>query len=162
MGKVPTMIKDRLMSTRLHAGISEGGFSLIELMIAVAVIVTGLVSIAAMSAWVSRANSTSNTISVLATSAQGQADKLGLAVWDQVTEDSAITVGGDVSFNTSDTNHRTTITDTPASTLNVSWKVVAGPSATGDMRTITINAVQVNAPARLANGVTVSMIICQN
>jgi type IV pilus assembly protein PilV len=156
------MIKDRLISTRLQAGTSEGGFSLIELMIAAVVIVTGLVSLAAMSAYVSRANSTSNTISVLATSAQGQADKLGMAVWNQDTEDSAITVGGDVSFNTSDANHSTTITDTPAGTLNVSWKVVAGPSTTGDMRTITINAVQVNPPPRLANGVTVSMIICKN
>jgi prepilin-type N-terminal cleavage/methylation domain-containing protein len=140
---------------------SEGGFSLIELMIAVAVIVTGLVSLAAMSAYVSRANSTSNTISVLATSAQGQADKLSMAIWDQVGEDSTIAVGGDVSFDASDAYHRTTITSTPAGTLNVSWKVVAGPSATGDMRTITIKAVQVDAPARLGNGVTVSMIICQ-
>lgn len=150
------------MSTRLDAGTSERGFSLIELMIAISVIVIGLISIAAMSAYVSRANSTSNTISVLATSAQGQADRLSLAVWDQVTEDSAITAGGDVNFDTSDANHRTTMTDTAAGTLNVSWKVIAGPSATGDMRTITIKAVQVNAPARLANGVTVSMIICQN
>jgi|GEM_PF-3981575 len=155
-------MKDSLTRNPLSAGIGEGGFSLIELMIAVAVIVTGLVSLAAMSAYVSRANSTSNTISVLATSAQGQADRLSMAAWDQVNEDSKIAVGGDVSFDASDTNHRTTITNTPAGTLNVSWKVVAGPSATGDMRTITIKAVQVDAPAALGNGVTVSMIICQN
>jgi prepilin-type N-terminal cleavage/methylation domain-containing protein len=156
------MIRDRLTRTRLHAGISESGFSLIELMIAVAVIVTGLVSIAAMSGYVSRTNSTSNTISLLATSAQDQADKLRMAAWDQVTEDTGITVGGDVNFSSSDANHSTSIANTPVGTINVSWKVVAGPSTTGDMRTITIKAVQVNAPPRLANGVTVSMIICKD
>jgi hypothetical protein len=57
-----------------------------------------------------------------------------------------------VDYASSDTNHRTTIADTPAGTLNVSWKVLAGPATTGDMRTITIKVVQVNAPARLAAG----------
>lgn len=140
----------------------ERGFSLIELMVAIAVITFGLVSIVGISAYVSRANSTSNTLSVQATAAQDQADKLRGAIWNTVSEDPKLTIGGDVNYDSSDTNHRTTITDTPAGTLNVSWKVVAGPATTGDMRTITIKVVQVNAPARLAEGFTVTIIVSQS
>ena len=140
----------------------EQGFSLIELMVAIAVITFGLVSIVGVSAYVSRANMTSNTLSVLATSAQDQADKLRGAIWTAVSADPRLTIGGDVNYASSDENHRTTVADTPAGTLNVSWKVVAGPGTTGDMRTITIKVVQVNAPSRLAGGVTVTLIVSQS
>ena len=141
---------------------TERGFSLVELMVAIAVITFGLVSIVGISVYVSRANSTSNTLNVLATAAQDQADKLRGAIWNTTTEDPKLTVGGDVNYDSSNTSHRTTITDTPAGTLNVSWKVLAGPATTGDMRTITIKVVQVNAPARLADGISVTLIVSRS
>ncbi|HSB07950.1 MAG TPA: type II secretion system protein [Blastocatellia bacterium] len=140
----------------------ELGFSLIELMVAIAVITFGLVSIVGISAYVSRANATSNTLSVLATAAQDQADKLRGAIWTVVSVDPRLSIGGNVNYDSSDTNHRTTVTDSPAGTLNVSWKVTAGPGTTADMRTVTIRVVQVNAPARLAEGVTVTLVVPQS
>lgn len=140
----------------------ERGFSLIEMMVAIVVVSFGLVSIAGISAYVSRANGTSNTLSVVTTAAQTQADKLRGAVWSLAVEDPKLSVGGDMDYASSDTNHRTTITNTPAGTVNVSWKVVVGPTTTGDMRTITIKAVQEFAPARLADGFEVTIIISQS
>jgi prepilin-type N-terminal cleavage/methylation domain-containing protein len=139
----------------------QRGFSLIELMVAIAVITFGLVSIVGISAYVSRANSTSNTLSVIATAAQDQADKLRGAIWSTSFQDPKLTVGGDLNYASCDANHRTTVTDSPAGTLNVSWKVVAGPATTGDMRTITIKVVQVNAPPRLADGFSITLIVSQ-
>ena len=141
---------------------NERGFSMIEMMIAVCVISFGLVSIVGVSAYVSRTNATSNTLGLLNTTAQDQADRLRGAIWNTATQDPRLTIGGDLEYDSSDDNHRATFADTPAGTLNASWKVVAGPSTTGDMRTITLKVVQVNAPARLADGVVVTMIISQN
>ena len=141
---------------------TERGFSLIELMVAIAVITFGLVSIVGISAYVSRTNSTSNTLNVLATAAQDQADKLRSALWTPAFEDPKLTIGGDVNYASSNTSHRTTIADTPAGTLNVSWKVLEGPATTGDMRTITIKVVQVGAPTRLAAGITVTLIVTKS
>src|SRR5260370_38676127 len=84
----------------------ERGFSLIELMVAISVISVGLVSIVCISAYVSRANGTSNTLSVLTTSAQDQADKLRGAQWTVAIEDAKLTVGGNVNYDSSDTSHR--------------------------------------------------------
>lgn len=140
----------------------ERGFSLIEVMVAIAVISFGLVSIVGVSAYVSRANATANTLSVLATSAQDQADKMRGAIWNITSTDPRLTEGGDVTYSSSDDNHRTTIADTPAGTLNVSWKVLAGPGTTGDMRTVTIRVVQDSSPARLADGVTVTLIVSKS
>jgi prepilin-type N-terminal cleavage/methylation domain-containing protein len=145
---------------RTHRG--EQGFSLIELMVAISVITFGLVSIVGISAYVSRANSTSNTLSVIATAAQDQADKLRGAIWTSAFEDPKLTVGGNLEYASSDTSHRATVADSPAGTLNISWKVVAGPATTGDMRTITIRVVQVNAPDRLAEGFSVTIIISKS
>lgn len=139
----------------------ENGFSMIEMLVAICVITFGLVSIVGVSAYVSRTNATSNTLGVLSTTAQDQADKLHSAIWNIGTEDPKLTVGGDVNYGSSDANHRATITDSPAGALNISWRVVAGPGTTGDIRTITIKVVQVNPPARLSEGATVTMIICQ-
>ncbi len=141
---------------------NERGFSLIEVMVAISVITFGLVSIVGISAYVSRANSTSNTLSVIATAAQDQADKLRGAIWNTSFEDPKLSIGGNVNYGSSDANHRTTVVDTPAGTLNVSWKVLAGPATTGDMRTITIKVVQDGAPARLADGISITIIVSQS
>src|SRR5262249_61403480 len=111
----------------------ERGFSLMELMVAIAVILFGLVSIVGISAYVSRANSTSNTLSVLATAAQDQADKMRGAIWSNAFEDPKLTIGGDLDYDLSDTNHRTTVADTPAGTLNVNWEGGGGPGGDGGM-----------------------------
>ena len=141
---------------------NERGFSLIETMIAATVITVGLVAVAGVSIYVSRTNSTSNTMSVLATAAQDEADTLRKLIWDQVTEAAQLTVGGDVTYSTADANHRTQLTNTPAGVLNISWKVAAGPGTTGDLRTATIHVVQVNPPRPFANGVTVTMLISKS
>ena len=154
-----TMFDKRPVNQAAPSGDNESGFSMIVMMIAICVVSFGLVSIVGVSAYVSRTNATSNILGVLTTTAQDQADKLRGAIWNTGTEDPKLTVGGDVNYDSSDDNHRATLEDTPAGTLNVSWKVVAGPATTGDMRTVTIKVVQVNAPARLSEGVTVTMII---
>ena len=141
---------------------NERGFSLIETMIAATVITVGLVAVAGVSIYVSRTNSTSNTMSVLATAAQDEADTLRKLIWDQVTEAAQLTVGGDVAYSTADANHRAQLTNTPAGVLNISWKVAAGPGTTGDLRTATIHVVQVNPPRQFANGVTITMLISKS
>jgi prepilin-type N-terminal cleavage/methylation domain-containing protein len=155
------------MNKKVNGGYSkdrrnERGFSLIETMIAATVITVGLVAVAGVSIYVSRTNSTSNTKSVLATAAQDEADTLRKLIWDQVTEAAQLTVGGDVSYNAADADHRTQFTNTPAGDLNISWKVAAGPGTTGDLRTATIHVVQVNPPRQFASGVTITMLISKN
>lgn len=146
-------------ASRLYG--NETGFSMIEMLIAICVISFGLVSIVGVSAYVSRTNAVSNTLGVLNTTAQDQADKLRGAIWSTGTEDPKLTVGGDLDYSSSDDNHKATIADTPAGPLNISWRIVAGPATTGDLRTITIKVVQVNPPARLSEGITVTMIVSQ-
>lgn len=75
----------------------ESGFSLIEMMIAVTVILVGLVAIVGISVYVSRANYTSNALNVLAAAAQDQVDRLRTAVWSTSTEDPTLSVGGSLS-----------------------------------------------------------------
>lgn len=137
----------------------ERGFSLIEMMIAATVITVGLVAVAGVSVYISRTNSASNTMSILATTAQDQADTLRNMTWDQVTESASLTVGGSIEYGSADANHRTQLTGTPSGDLNVSWKVVAGPGSTGDLRTITIHVVQVNAPPLFRDGYTLTMLV---
>jgi type IV pilus assembly protein PilV len=145
-----------------HDGQAERGFSLIEVLIAITVITVGLVSVAAMSIYVSRTNSTSQILGILATTVQDEADKLRLLEWDLIGEDPRLSVGGNIDYYSSDDSHRTTVSDTPAGDINVSWVVAAGPGTIGDMRTITIRVTQVGAPSRLADGITISTIICKN
>jgi len=111
---------------------------------------------------VSRTNATSNILNVLATTAQDQADRLRNAAWDAVTEDPRLSVGGSTDYSASNTNHRAAVTGTPAGTINVSWAVANGPGATGDIRTVTIKAVQLNSAAQLARGVSITLVIAKN
>jgi hypothetical protein len=48
---------------------------------------------------------------------------------------------------------------TPAGDLNISWRVTAGPGTTGDLRTITIHVVQVNAPPQFSAGYTLTLLV---
>ncbi|MEW6211865.1 MAG: prepilin-type N-terminal cleavage/methylation domain-containing protein [Acidobacteriota bacterium] len=73
---------------------NESGFSLIEMMIAVTVILVGLVAIVGISVYVSRANYTSNALNVLAAAAQDQVDRMRTSVWSTSTEDPTLSVGG--------------------------------------------------------------------
>ena len=104
------LVERGLGNTVLQTDGRERGFSLIEMMVAITVITFGLVSIVGISAYVSRANSTSNTLSVLATAAQDQADILRGAIWSTAFEDPKLTVGGHLDYASSDTNHRVAIT----------------------------------------------------
>lgn len=73
---------------------SQSGFSIIELIIAMLVILIGFISIVGISAYVSRANYTSNALNVLASAAQDQVDRLRTAVWNTNTEDPSLAAGG--------------------------------------------------------------------
>ena len=168
---------------------SESGFSLIEMMIAMVVITFGLVSIVGISAYVSRANSVSNNLNVLAAAAQDQVDRLRTARWTTTSEDPMIAVGGSVSLPGTtepsqsssreiplsatttqgqayryvlnpDDPHRAQGVNTPAGTLNINWQVRQGP--TPDMRYVTIRVVQENAPPNMRDGYIVSTIITRN
>jgi len=74
----------------------ESGFSMIEMLIAIVVVTFGLVSIVGISAYVSRANSTSATLNVLAAAAQDQVDRLRTARWTRTLTDPMLSVGGSV------------------------------------------------------------------
>jgi prepilin-type N-terminal cleavage/methylation domain-containing protein len=157
-----TMVEIESTGKTLRSDRSEAGFTLIETMIAAAILTVGLVAIVGVAAYVSRTNATSNILNVLATTAQDQADKMRNLTWNVVSSDPKLAVGGNLDYNLADDTHRSQVTNTPAGTLNISWKVANGPGTTGDMRTITIKAVQVNPPSRLAQGVTITTIVAQN
>src|ERR1043165_5304513 len=89
---------------------SERGFSLIEMMIAATVITIGLVAVAGVSAYISRTNSASNTMSILASAAQDQADTLRNLTWDQTTQAAQLAnTGGSTDYSSADANHRTQV-----------------------------------------------------
>ncbi|MBI3654458.1 MAG: prepilin-type N-terminal cleavage/methylation domain-containing protein [Acidobacteria bacterium] len=73
---------------------SQAGLSVIEVLISIVVLAVGLVSVVGISAYVSRMNSTSNNINILAAVAQDEVDRLRSAIWTQSTEDPTIAVGG--------------------------------------------------------------------
>lgn len=168
---------------------SESGFSLIEMIIAMVVITFGLVSIVGVSVYVSRANSVSNNLNVLAAAAQDQVDRLRTAAWTSVSEDPMLSVGGSVSLpqstGTTESSsrgtplsasttqgqtysyvlnpndpHRAQARNTPSGILNISWQVRQGP--TPDLRYVTIRVVQDNAPPSMRDGYMVSTIITRN
>jgi prepilin-type N-terminal cleavage/methylation domain-containing protein len=181
---------------------SESGFSMIEMIIAIAVVTFGLVSIAGVSAWVSRANSISATLNVLAAAGQDQVDRLRTARWTPTLTDPMLTIGGSVPAVASmseseptilnpqrpqtaylltaptpnptptpapvvytytldpDNPHHATASGTPVGDLNIRWQVRQGVIA--DVRYVTINVTQINPPANLASGFTVTTIIVRN
>lgn len=142
---------------------NERGFSLIEMMIAATVITVGLVAVAGVSAYISRTNSASNTMSILATAAQDKADELRNLTWDQTTEAAQLkNTGGSTEYGSADANHRTQLTGTPSGDLNISWNVVDGPGTTGDLRTVTIHVVQVNPPPQFRAGYTLTLLISKS
>ncbi len=171
-----------------HTAASESGFSIIEMLIAIVVITFGLVSIVGISVYVSRANSSSNNLNVLAAAAQDQVDRLRTAPWTTVSEDPMLAVGGSVyqdpsltgtstssqtpmSANTVlgqgysyvlDPNnpHRAQALNTPAGTLNITWQVRQGP--TPDLRYVLILVVQENPPSTMRDGYRISTIIIRN
>ena len=102
----------------------ERGFSLIEVMIACVVLVFGLVSVVGVSVYVSRANSTSNTLNILAASAQDQVDRLRTAVWSDETEDATVSVGGALYSAPSPS-------PSPADTAQTESEAVPAPMAAG-------------------------------
>ncbi|MEK6321490.1 MAG: prepilin-type N-terminal cleavage/methylation domain-containing protein [Acidobacteriota bacterium] len=183
---------------------SESGFSMIEMLIAIVVVTFGLVSIVGISAYVSRANSISATLNVLAAAAQDQVDRLRTAQWTPTLTDPMLAIGGSVpavasmsrsepsilnltrpytaSFLTAPTPnpiptsipvgatytytldpnnpHHATASGTPVGDLDITWQVRQG--ATADVRYVTINVTQINAPPYLASGFTVTTIIVRN
>lgn len=76
---------------------TQSGFSIIEMLIAIVVVTFGLVSVVAISAYVSRTNSTSATLNVLAAAGQDQVDRLRTAKWTSTYTDPMLEVGGYVA-----------------------------------------------------------------
>jgi prepilin-type N-terminal cleavage/methylation domain-containing protein len=139
----------------------ERGFTLVEVMIAMVVLTVGLISVVGISGYVSRANTVSNGMSVLATAAQDQIDRMRAIVWTINTDnDPRLWVGGSLDDNEED--HFEIAEDTAAGDLIVRWRVVEGPGTTGDMRTITVRVVQEFAPPLLQEGYTVTTIISRS
>jgi len=155
-----------LINTRDDAstwrGDGEDGFTLIEIMIAAVVLMVGLVSVVGVSAYVSRLNATSNTINVLVSSAQDEADKIRNLIWSDVLEDPKLTVGGSLDYASADNNHREQVTNTPAGNVNICWQVADGPGTTGDLRTITVRVVQEGGPDRLSAGIVITTIVAKS
>lgn len=85
---------DKRLSEQPSAG--ESGFSMIEMMIAIVVVTFGLVSIVGISVYVSRANSTSAALNVLANAGQDQVDRLRTARWTATVTDPMLSIGGAV------------------------------------------------------------------
>jgi prepilin-type N-terminal cleavage/methylation domain-containing protein len=133
----------------------QSGFSLIELMIAMAVLTFGLVSIVGLSAYVSHANIDSNITGMLATAAQTQVDTLKSAVWTQSNCDPSLQIGGSLTSNV--TGYSTTITGTQIGDLNVRWQVASG--GTPDYRYVSINVAQTTPFRDFPNGLTITTII---
>jgi Tfp pilus assembly protein PilV len=199
------MTEEELDNRFSQSGGGESGFSIIEMLIAIVVITFGLVSIVGISAYVSRANSISATLNVVAAAAQDQVDRLRTARWTPTFTDPMLAVGGSVPYvsrtsrvepsvlnltraytaglltaptaatptptamtdgvtytYTLDPNnpHHATASGTPVGDLNINWQVSQG--STADVRYVTINVVQVNAPPNLAGGLTVTTIIVRN
>lgn len=91
----------------------ERGFSMIEMLIAIVVVTFGLVSIVGISAYVSRANSISATLNVLAAAAQDQVDRLRTARWTPTLSDPMLTIGGSVPAVASVSGSEPTILNLP-------------------------------------------------
>ncbi|MEW6129473.1 MAG: prepilin-type N-terminal cleavage/methylation domain-containing protein [Acidobacteriota bacterium] len=152
----------------------ETGFSVIEVLIAIVVLSVGLVSIVAVSAYISRSNNISNHKNVLGAAAQDQVDRLRSTVWSRNSEHPTVSIGGALTTTTAasagqnsttpylytlDPNnpHHATIANTPIGDLDVSWVVRQG--GTADMRYVTIKILQMNPIPQMRNGMTVTTIL---
>jgi hypothetical protein len=80
---------------------------------AMVVISFGLVSIMGISVYVSRANSVSNNLNVLAAAAQDKVARLRTAAWTSVSEDPMLAVGGSVSLPESTEPTQSSSRETP-------------------------------------------------
>ncbi|HLG13214.1 MAG TPA: prepilin-type N-terminal cleavage/methylation domain-containing protein [Blastocatellia bacterium] len=160
------------------------GFSIVEMLIAIVVVAVGLVSIVSVSSWVSRTNTITNNMNVLAAAVQDEADRLRTAVWTVSTEDPSIAVGGSLYDYTEyvptpslsaaqpttlkpysytlDPNdpHHASVSGTPLGDMSIRWQVRQG--GTPDLRYVTIRAVQVGAPSNTNNAFTVTTVIVRN
>jgi prepilin-type N-terminal cleavage/methylation domain-containing protein len=135
----------------------DRGFTLIEVMLSIVVLAVGLVSIVGISGYVSRANTVSNDLSILATAAQDEVDRLRTATWSLSTEDPALAVGGSLTADVAD--HFSTRTGSPIGDLKVRWVVSEGPGTTGDVRTITILVVETIPSPLMGDGFKVTTAI---
>jgi prepilin-type N-terminal cleavage/methylation domain-containing protein len=102
--------------------VDQSGFSIIELIIAMVVILIGFISIVGISVYVSRANYTSNTLNVLASTAQDQVDRLRTSIWNATTEDPSLAVGGSVEI-------ASTTPSSPTTPMSVSPMSASSPSS---------------------------------
>jgi prepilin-type N-terminal cleavage/methylation domain-containing protein len=165
-----TQIKFNSSSDQTNAN----GFSVIEVMIAITVLSIGLVSIVAVSAYISRSNNISNHKNVLAAVAQDQVDRLRSTVWSRSQEGSTVTVGGTLTTTpaaasghtnptaylyTLDPNnpHHATVSKTPIGDIDVSWSVRQG--GTADLRYVTIKVLQMSPIPQMRNGFTITTMI---
>lgn len=122
------MIKQTLNDAFLRADNTERGFSIMELVIAMMVLMVGSVSIVGISAYVSRANTVSNNLSVLATAAQDQVDRLRKVKWTIGSDnDPTLSVGGSISTGTT-----TSTVDKTASASSEDGVQTHGASTTQD------------------------------
>jgi prepilin-type N-terminal cleavage/methylation domain-containing protein len=170
----------------LPDGHGEKGFSMIEMLIAIVVITVGLVALVAISVHVSRANSASNNLNVLAATAQDQVDRLRTAIWTLNKIDPMLEVGGSLApasvtpladgrqqalavassqansytYTLGQDNHSAVVSNTPVGNLNISWQVRQGEVP--NMRYVTIRIVQADMPPGKASEFVVSTIICRN
>lgn len=114
----------------------ESGFSLIEMMIAVMVIMVGLVAIVGIAVYVARANYTSNTLNVLASAAQDQVDRLRTSVWNSSNEDPTLSVGGSIEAAYTPT----TSSSTSTSSASTSTSSASTSQSTSRIYTYTLDA----------------------
>lgn len=154
---------------------SQDGFSIIEMLIAIVVVTFGLASVAGISVYVSRANTISNGLNVLAAAAQDQADRLRMAQWTETVENPMVTVGGSMSpgrlyvsassqpstyILDPDNPHHAVTANTPLGDLDICWQVRQG--ATPDLRYVTIKVVEVIPQPNLQDGFTITTMIARN
>jgi len=105
---------------------SEKGFTLIEVLIAMAILAVGLLAIATMQISAIRVNSTARNITERSTHAQ---DKLEELVAKQYTDpELSITDGGDPHEDSD-----------PPDGFNVSWTVTTGPSTNTLLITVSVD-----------------------
>jgi type II secretory pathway pseudopilin PulG len=154
---------------------TEAGFSIIEMLVAIVVVTFGLVSVVGISVYVSRANSTSNALNVLAASAQDQTDRLRTAQWTATVESPMLAAGGSLAAAPMsipsgsqpytyilDPNnpHHAVVANTPAGDLDICWQVRQGD--TPDLRYVTIKVVQINPQPNMTDGFTITTMIVRS